>query len=122
MKGSAGQTAGMKTAARLTATQRNRALGRLRTLTVGTALASTAATGAFGYLAVVTNPGTQVTGDSSTTAADAVTDTTSGSNSNSGSNAGSVASTPAAASGLQSATNPPTTTITHRRHATTGGS
>ena len=47
----------MKTAARLTVAERDRALGRLRTLTVGTTLASLTALGGFSIVAAATNPG-----------------------------------------------------------------
>jgi hypothetical protein len=60
---------------RLTTADRNRATGRVRTLTVGTALASFAAVGLFGVAAAATNPGKTtdssgaVSADSSTTQA-----------------------------------------------------
>lgn len=117
LKGCLRQTPGMQKATRLTAAQRNRALGRLRSFTVGTALASAAATGAFGYLAVVTNPGTQVTDTTSTTT---TADSQSTSTNNSAS--GAVTTTnPTATPGLQSSTSGVTTTR-HRAHVTTGGS
>src|SRR4051794_35186164 len=50
----------METASRLTPSDRDRGLRRLRSLTTGVALASAAAGAAFGYLAYVTNPGQQV--------------------------------------------------------------
>ena len=62
----------MKTAARLTVVERDRALGRLRRLTVGTTIASVAALGGFSMVAAATNPGaaggqTAVAAESTTT-------------------------------------------------------
>ena len=105
----------MKPAARLTTTQRDRAIGRVRAITVGTALASTAATGAFGYLAIVTDPGVQVTDETTTAATDDADET----------NVRGAASTAAPTSGLAAATAAPTaapTTRTTKRHAISGGS
>lgn len=107
----------MQKASRLTAAQRNRALGRLRNFTVGTALASAAATGAFGYLAVATNPGTQVTDAAAITTTTADTQSTGGSDSTTG----SATTSPTATPSLRRSTSGATTT-TRRPHVTTGGS
>lgn len=56
----------METAARLSPWQRDRTLQRIRSITVGAAIAGAAASGAFGYLAFLTNPGSQVNADSAT--------------------------------------------------------
>ncbi|MEA2623314.1 MAG: hypothetical protein QOH61_2224 [Chloroflexota bacterium] len=109
----------MKTSARLTGSQRDRAFARLRSITVGTAVASTAAAGAFGFLAVQTNPGTQAANDSGvTTAAAAAAPTTSptGADTTTSGTTGSTLAAPTAAP-----TSTPATTTT-RRHATSGGS
>lgn len=63
---------GMKRANRISASERNRAVARLRSLTVGTALAAVAASGIFGGLAAVT-----WSGSSSTNTADLLTTTAS---------------------------------------------
>ena len=57
----------MKTAPRLTASERNRALDRLRTVTLGTALASTIAAGGFAYAAALTHPGSSGSSSSAST-------------------------------------------------------
>ncbi len=121
LKGCLRQTPGMQKATRLTAAQRNRALGRLRSFTVGTALASAAATGAFGYLAVTTNPGTQVTDTTSGTTTTADSQSTTTSDSGSGTTSSTATTSPVATPGLQSSTSGITTTR-HRAHVTTGGS
>jgi hypothetical protein len=109
----------MSAPSRLTSSQRDRALGRLRAITVGTAVAASAAVGAFGFLAIQTNPGTQAAGDSTDRAAvdvgatqtPAATDTVTGADTRGG-------------AGIAAPTTAPTRTpaATRTRHATSGGS
>jgi hypothetical protein len=123
----------MKAAVRLSASQRDRALGRVRTVTVSAAVAGTAAMGAFGYLAIQTNAGTQAANVPSDTTTTAVVVGGTPAATNPGTtptpattNTGSTALQPAPTSGatptLQPAPTPAATPTTTRRHATSGGS
>ncbi len=84
-KAEGGQTRPMNTSERLTPGARDRAVVRMRRLTVSTALASAAAVGIFGAVAAISNPGDTAAktaiGDSttagSTTAGSRTTSTTS---------------------------------------------
>jgi hypothetical protein len=96
---------------------RTRAVGRLRALTVRTALAGIAAVGGFGYLAALTYSGDKASATTAVTSIPAPTDGSSNSSSNSSSNTATATPSPT----LQPATPAPTTS-TARAHATTGGS
>jgi hypothetical protein len=116
----------MKTAARLTIAERDRALGRLRALTVGTTLASLTALGGFSIVAAATNPGstggqTAVAGESAisgTLTTDATTSARSTTTSTTTTTTGSTA-TPAPS--LQPAATSAATT-SRSAQVTTGGS
>jgi len=115
----------MKTAARLTIAERDRALGRLRTLTVGATLASVTALGGFSIVAAATNPGsaggqTAVTAES-TTAGTITTDTTTSTGSTTTSSATTTEATATPTPSLQPAATSSTTT-TRNAQVTTGGS
>ena len=97
----------MKTANRTTPTDRNRAVARLRSLTMGTALASLAAVGAFGTVAAVS-----WSGQSSTQTAEVVTATPDGN---------STTTTATATPAIKAAATPATTT-TSKARVTSGGS
>ena len=100
----------MKSAIRLTAAERDRAMRRLRDLTVGTAVASIVALAGLGTVAAASNPGS--TADSGTTSA---ADSTSGSTATLGSTSTS------SSSGLAAATTAPTTT-SGNAHVSSGSS
>lgn len=59
----------MKSAIRLTPADRNRAMGRLRTITIGSSIASLVAVAGFGTVAAATNPGSADDDSGGTTAA-----------------------------------------------------
>jgi hypothetical protein len=107
----------MKTAARLTVAERDRALRRLRTMTVGTAIASVTALGGFSSVAAVTYSGSSggqtAVAAESTTAGTLTSDTTT-------STTTSTTTTATPTPSLQ----PAATTATTSRNAqvTTGGS
>ena len=59
--GSVDESVGMKTSARRSPADRDRAVARLRTLTIGTGIAGIAAVGGFGAMAAVTYAGSSTT-------------------------------------------------------------
>jgi hypothetical protein len=82
-KGTTGHREVMKTAARRSPAERDRAVGMLRALTIGSSLASIAAVGGFGAMAALSYHGTStdittaaVTAAGSTTTTDGGTSTT----------------------------------------------
>jgi hypothetical protein len=66
-KGDVGQTPAMNASTSLTPATRDRAINRMRRITLGTALASTAAVAAFGSVAAISNPGQQAATTASAT-------------------------------------------------------
>ncbi len=78
----------MKTAQRLTPAQRNRAIERLRVLTAGATFVGVSATVGFGWIAAMSNPGTQASAAVSTpNSSTPASTTTSGTSSSSTSSA-----------------------------------
>jgi len=104
----------MNSTKRTTPADRSRALGRLRALTVGTALAGMAAVGAFGTLAAAS-----YSGHTSDPAADVGTTTTTSSSSTT--NSTTAAATPTPTATIRPATTNATTT-TGGGQVSTGGS
>ena len=109
----------MNSAARRSSADRDRAVGRLRTMTIGTGLAGVVAVGGFGAIAAASYDGTSaddgaITAAVRTTAA-GTTPTTSTTSTTS-----TTTSTPSS-TGL-SPTTAPTTTTTGSAHASTGSS
>jgi hypothetical protein len=118
-QGSADHSVAMKTAARRSPADRDRAVARLRALTIGTSIASFAAVGGFGAMAALSYDGT--TGGITTAAAvttDNATTTTTGTTTTT-----TTTATPSTTSGTTSvqATAAPTAT-TGTAHAATGSS
>jgi hypothetical protein len=105
----------VKSANRLTAAQRDRAIGRLRDLTIGTAVAGVIATVGLASVAAASNPGSSA--DSGATTA-AVTGSTSGSSTTT---TATTTPTPATATATPSTTIAPTTT-SGNAHVSTGSS
>ena len=105
----------MKSANRLTAAQRDRAIGRLRELTIGTAVASVIATVGLASVAAASNPGSPT--DSGATTA-AVTGSTSGSSTTA---TATPTPTPTTATATPSTTTAPTAT-SGKAHVSTGSS
>ena len=119
-KGSAGHPRVMSSTPRRSATDRDRAIARLRTITIGTSLAGVAAVGAFGAIAAASYDGTTndvttavLDTDSGTTAAATTTDSTS---------ATSTATDESASVQATAAPTAAATTTTSTTHATTGSS
>jgi hypothetical protein len=110
----------MKSAARISPTDRDRAVRRLRAITIGTSLAGVAAVGAFGAIAAASYDGTttDVTTAAVTTTSTSTTDGTSSTTSSGTSTTSGTTST--TSTSLQTTTTPTTTSGT--AHATTGGS
>ena len=101
----------MKSAIRLTPADRNKAMGRLRNITIGTAVASLVAVAGFGMVAAATNPGTSNDDSGGTTAAlsDDSSDTT------------TTTTTTTTSSSLKTTTTTPSTT-SGKAHVSTGSS
>lgn len=120
-KGTIGDRGVMKSATRISPTDRDRAVRRLRAITIGTSLAGVAAVGGFGAIAAASRDGT-MTGV--TTAAVTTTSTSSsdGTSSTTSTDAATTSGTTPTSSStsLQTTTTPMTTTGT--AHATTGSS
>jgi len=111
----------MKTAARRTPADRDRAVARLRALTIGTSIASIAAVGGFSAIAALSYDGTTT---DVTTAAIVSTDTTTattGTTSTTSTTSGSTSTTTTTGTTTTQATAAPTTT-TGTAHAATGSS
>lgn len=92
------------------AADRSRAVRRLRSLTLGTAVAGVAATGAFGWLAAATYHGTWTAADAGTTTAAAADSTTTTDTSSTTDNSTAITSST------------PVTNSTGTAHVSTGGS
>ena len=103
----------MTSATRLTPSERDRAVGRLRALTIGTAVAGVIATAGLGTVAAVSNPGSS-TADGATTAA------VGGSSSDSTSTT-TTTTTSSSGTSLQAAATPATTS-SGQAHVSTGSS
>ena len=108
----------MNPTAPITPGDRTRAVRRLRTLTIRTALAGLAAVGGFGYLAALTFAGNKT---ATTAVVTATPSTTPSATSNSGTSNPTSAATPTPTPTLQAATPAPTTSRS-QAHVTTGGS
>src|SRR5258705_6881639 len=123
-KGTADHRWVMKTAARRSPGDRDRAVARLRALTIGTSIASVAAVGAFGALAAISYDGSTsdvttaaIVSTDTSTSAGGTSSTTSGSTSTS---SGASSATSGSTSTTQSTASPTATTGT--AHAATGTS
>jgi hypothetical protein len=97
---------------------RDRAVDRIRELTVGTAIVGFAATGAFGVLAAVTYAGTTTTGNDAGAVSNDLPINLGGSSDTSGATSNGGTATPAPFQVVQA----PTRTTTHPAHVTSGGS
>ena len=113
-KGGRRQTLVMNAPHRLSPNARDRAVDRVRTLTVGTALASAAAVAVFGTVAAISHPGNQ-------SASTAATGTTAGSTTSSTSTSSTSSSSTDSSTTLQPAPTAATTT-SGRGQVTTGAS
>jgi hypothetical protein len=113
------QTPGMNPDTRRNPADRDRAIGRLRTITIGTSLASLAAVGGFGAVAAATYTGGSA--DLTTAAITTTAGTTDTSSSVSTTTSTATTST-SGSSGVQATPAPTTTTSSGTTHATTGGS
>jgi len=107
----------MKTAARRSPADRDRAVARLRALTIGSSIASIAAVGGFGAVAALSHDGTST---DVTTAAIVSTDTTTATTGTSSTTGGSTSTTTTPGTTTQATAAPTTTTGT--AHAPTGSS
>jgi hypothetical protein len=116
-KGSGAHSPVMKATPRRSPADRDRAISRLRSITVGTTIASVAAVGAFGAVAAMSYTGTSA--DVTTAAVTTTTSTGAGT-----SNSSTTTSTSTSSSTSLQATAAPTTTTTTTSgaHATSGGS
>ncbi len=121
---------GVNTASRLSAADRDRALARLRSLTIGTTLASVAAVGAFGmsgprqswgHLARLDDSGATTTGTSSSGSSSSGS-SSNGSSSNGSSSTSNDTSTQSSGGSTLKAAPTPATTTRHHGQVTTGGS
>lgn len=114
----------MNSASRRSSADRDRAVGRLRTITIGTGLAGVVAVGGFGAIAAASYDGTSKNDGAITAAVTTAADTTSTSTSTSTTAADtsptSTTSTTTSSSGLSTTTAP--TTTTGGAHASTGSS
>ena len=108
----------MKTATRRSPRDRDRAVARLRALTIGTSIASVAAVGAFSTVAAISYDGTPT---QVTTAAIVSSDTSTSAGGSSSTTSGSTSTTQATAAPTSQATAAPTT-ATGTAHAATGSS
>jgi hypothetical protein len=111
-KGSTGDRMTMKTSARRSPADRDRAVARLRILTIGTGIASVAAVGGFGAMAALSYDGTSggtattaiVTADGGSTTSATMTAPSTSTTTTSGSSAVQATAAPTAASGTAHAT------------------
>jgi hypothetical protein len=109
----------MNRAARRNPVDRDRAVARLRTITIGTGLAGVVAVGGFGALTAATYDGTP-TDDITTAAVRTTTATTSDAATTSSTNASSTETSTSTSTGRSTTTTP--TTSDGTAHATTGSS
>ena len=112
----------MKTPARRTPADRDRAVARLRAITIGTSLASIAAVGGFGAMAALTYDGTSIgaTTAAVVTADNATTTSTTGTSSTTGTTTSTTTTTTSGATSVPTMAVPAAATGT--AHAATGSS
>ena len=115
-KGTIRDRGDMKSAARISPTDRDRAVRRLRAITIGTSLAGVAAVGGFGAVAAASYDGTTT----DVTTAAVTTTSTSTSTSDDGTTSARSDTTSTTSSSLQTTTAP--TTTSGISHAASGGS